>query len=238
MVPDRLRGNITVQTLIVGDIHGCYKEFRNLLDKAGLNDEDRVIALGDLVNRGPKSERVLAFFQKNQDRFSSIMGNHEYRHICAYSGVQRPNTSTLYTRWQLGESYPEAIAYMQSLPPYIELEDVVLVHGYYQPGVPLDKQDPNVLIGGPGVKGDLGSEYDQPWYTYYEGEKPLIVGHRDWSGVMKVFNYKDRVFGIDTRCVYGGALTGLLLPSWQFVSVPAKRDHFARFRKRYVIDAD
>ena len=226
------------QTLVVGDIHGCYDEFCKLLDKAGLGDDDKIIALGDLVNRGPKSQHVMAFFQQNQDRIISLMGNHEQRHIHAYEGQQRPTTSTLYTRWQLGEGYTDAIAYMKSMPTYLELDEVLLVHGFYEPDVPLEEQDPNILVGGRGVSKYFNKKFDHAWYTYYKGDKPLIVGHRDWSGSMKVFDHKERVFGIDTRCVYGGALTGLLLPAWEFISIPAKRDHFARFRKRYVIDAD
>jgi len=34
-----------MQTLVVGDIHGCYLEFLELLGKAGLTDGDRIVAL-------------------------------------------------------------------------------------------------------------------------------------------------------------------------------------------------
>ena len=63
--------------------------------------------------------------------------------------------------------------------------------------------------------------------------KPLIVGHRDYSETMEVFNYQDRVFGIDTRCVYGGSLTGLLLPDFKFISVPARRNHWKKMKSKH-----
>jgi serine/threonine protein phosphatase 1 len=228
-----------VKTFIVGDIHGCFEEFLALLDKAALAEDDQIIALGDLVNRGPQSARTLDFFRQHErPNLRSIIGNHEQRHIHAFRGETRPTISTLYTRWQLGDSYDEAVAYMESLPVFIELPEALLVHAYYEPNVALEDQKPDMLIGGKGMEEYLRANYDRPWYEYYEGDRPLIVGHRDWSGTMHPFIHKDRVYGIDTRCVYGGSLTGIILPDFQFVSVPAKHDHFARFRKRYVNDAD
>ena len=228
-----------MKTLIIGDIHGCYDELLALLDKAGMAEDDPIIALGDLVNRGPHSDKTLDFFRHNAvPNLQSIMGNHEQRHIQAHLGETRPTVSTLYTRWQLGDAYNEAVAYMESLPTYLDLPDALIVHAYFEPNVALEDQKPDVLIGGNGADSYLREQYDRPWYEYYDGDKPLIVGHRDWTGTMQPFIHRERVYGIDTRCVYGGALTGMILPDMRFVSVPAKRDHFAKFRKRYVIDAD
>ena len=52
-----------MQTLVIGDIHGCYDEFQSLLDKAGLTDEDSIVSVGDCVDRGPDTPAVLKFFQ-------------------------------------------------------------------------------------------------------------------------------------------------------------------------------
>ncbi len=52
--------------LIIGDIHGCYEEMQQLLDKVGLNAEDQIIALGDIVDRGPDPASVFEFFRSNQ----------------------------------------------------------------------------------------------------------------------------------------------------------------------------
>jgi predicted phosphodiesterase len=41
--------------IAIGDIHGCHQEFGDLLDRLALTREDRLILLGDLVNRGPDS---------------------------------------------------------------------------------------------------------------------------------------------------------------------------------------
>ena len=40
-------------TLVVGDIHGCYLELLDLLDRAGLGADGEVLAVGDILDRGP-----------------------------------------------------------------------------------------------------------------------------------------------------------------------------------------
>ena len=41
------------RTIVIGDIHGCYDELKELLNKLALSPEDRVIAVGDLTVKGP-----------------------------------------------------------------------------------------------------------------------------------------------------------------------------------------
>jgi predicted phosphodiesterase len=45
----------------VGDIHGCYRELMELLQKVGYAPRhDNLILVGDLVNKGPHSQQVVA----------------------------------------------------------------------------------------------------------------------------------------------------------------------------------
>ena len=37
------------RTIVVGDIHGCYDELMELLEKAALAEDDRVVSVGDLI---------------------------------------------------------------------------------------------------------------------------------------------------------------------------------------------
>ena len=74
-----------MKTLIVGDIHGCWDEFEALLDKAALGADDQIISIGDMVDRGPQSPRVLRFFRDTPNA-RSIMGNHERKHVRAGAG--------------------------------------------------------------------------------------------------------------------------------------------------------
>jgi serine/threonine protein phosphatase 1 len=221
-----------MQTLVIGDIHGCYDELQALLDKAGLTEGDAIVSVGDCVDRGPETPAVLDFFQKTPNAFL-IMGNHERKHVRAGRHEVKLAQSQQISKIQFGETYPDALAFMDTLPLYLDLPEALVVHGYFEPGLPLSQQRSTVLCGTMGGDKHLRIAYDRPWYELYDGEKPLLVGHHNYSGTDQPFVYRGRVFGLDTDCVTGRALTGLLLPSFRFVSVPSRANHWAQVQQRY-----
>jgi serine/threonine protein phosphatase 1 len=221
-----------MSTFIIGDIHGCYDELDALLDKAALSANDTIIALGDLVNRGPKPAQVMRWLSETPNA-RSIKGNHEHYHIEATKKGAPPGNATLLTRWDLNHDYDAAITVFEALPLYIELDEALLVHGFYEPGVPIQAQKSGMLLGLDEAESELKARFDRPWYELYDGDKPIIVGHRDYTDEQKPFIMEGRVYGLDTRCVYGGSLTGLLLPEWRLVSVPVRSDHWADLKQRH-----
>jgi len=221
-----------MRQFIIGDIHGCYYELQQLLDKAGLSDDDEVIAIGDLFDRGPEPREVFQFFRDTANA-RTIMGNHEWKHIRATDGTLPPRFAALLTRWEMGDLYDEFLDYVSSLPLYLDLDSALVLHGFLEPHVPLAEQTQPMLLGVTSAEMRLHATYDKLWYTYYDGDKPLIVGHRDYSDEQKLFVYQDKVFGIDTRCVYGGSLTGVLLPDFEFIAVPARRDHWSKIQRKH-----
>jgi serine/threonine protein phosphatase 1 len=223
------------RTFVIGDIHGCYEELLDLLDKAGVTSDDEVISVGDIVNRGPDSYNVLRFFREDVPVPAQvILGNHEYKHIRARYENYTPTVSMLMARWQLGADYDSAVTYMESLPAYLRVSSALITHAYYEPGIPLLQQKRHVLIGTMGASSYLKKHYKRAWWELYDGGIPLIVGHKDLSGKAQPFSYKDRVFGLDTGCVYGGQLTGIWLPDFRFVSVKARRAHWQRLRQKFL----
>ena len=220
------------KTLIIGDIHGCYFELQALLDKAGLGAGDEVIGIGDIVDRGPETPQVVEFFQ-NTPKAIAIMGNHERKHVRAARHEVKLSISQQISQVQFGPAYPKALAWMSDLPLYIELEHAIVVHGYFEPGIPLEKQNPSVVCGTMGGDHILRQRYDRPWYELYDADKPVIVGHYNYTGTDQPFIYRDKVYGLDTDCVTGKALTGILLPSFQFVSVPSRGNLWMQVRRSY-----
>ena len=69
------------RSIIIGDIHGCSKALDELLEKIQPGENDRLILLGDLFDRGPDSwgvfETVKALKKKFKERFVLLRGNHE-----------------------------------------------------------------------------------------------------------------------------------------------------------------
>lgn len=223
-----------MKTLIIGDIHGCFSELQDLLDKAGIADDDRIIALGDIVDRGPDSVHVLDFFSNHSSRLS-LMGNHERKHLRGARHEVRLALSQIISRGEFGAGYPQALERMGRFPLFLDLPEAVLVHGYLEPGLHLEQQRDTVLCGT--MSGDhfLRSQYEQPWYALYDGEKSVIVGHHDHLRNGQPFIYQDRVFCLDTSCVHGGTLTGLLLPDFKLVSVSSRRDYWRETRQKFAM---
>ena len=61
---------------VVGDIHGHFSKLEDNLAAKGFDPTvDRLFVVGDLVDRGPESERAIEFLDKPW--FKSILGNHE-----------------------------------------------------------------------------------------------------------------------------------------------------------------
>lgn len=218
--------------VIIGDIHGCYDELQALLDLVAPARDDEIIALGDIVDRGPQSERVLEFFRDTPNA-TSLMGNHERKHIRAARGEVQPALGQKIVAEQLGERYTDWLAFMATFRRHIELPEAILVHGFFEPGVPLDQQKDNVVIGTLTGEDYITRKLPAPWYEHYDGAKPLVFGHHDYLRTGEPVIREGRVYGLDTGCAHGSRLTALVLPEFRLVSVPSRADYWVQQRQQY-----
>lgn len=62
---------------VISDIHGCYNEYKKLLQKIQFNDEDELYILGDVVDRGPEPIKVLQDMMCRPN-VHPVLGNHDY----------------------------------------------------------------------------------------------------------------------------------------------------------------
>jgi len=63
---------------VMADIHGCYDEFQQMLDKINFNPEvDELIIAGDIVDRGPQSYEMLEYARSEPKGVKFIKGNHD-----------------------------------------------------------------------------------------------------------------------------------------------------------------
>ena len=74
-----------MSTYAIGDIQGCYKEFKNLLKEINFNkNKDTLWLTGDLVNRGPKSYDVIKYVMDLGSSAITVLGNHDFYLIASY----------------------------------------------------------------------------------------------------------------------------------------------------------
>ena len=213
------------RTIVVGDIHGCFDELIDLIKAAGLRADDRVIAVGDLICKGPKSVEVLELFI-NDERFSSVIGNHDRRLRQRWRGEPvRLSKDQRKALKELEFHRARYFEFFRSLPYLVNLGSHLVVHAGVRPGVPLRRQMAADLTEIRTMGADPSRRRGIRWYDVYRGPKIVLFGH--WPARQP--RVTRHAIGLDTGCVYGGRLTAFVIETSQFVSVPA-RERYARMR--------
>jgi serine/threonine protein phosphatase 1 len=211
------------RVFIVGDIHGCLGPLKRLMDKIDWHpDADRLIFLGDYLDRGENSKGVVDFIlelSKRSRLVECLIGNHENIFLKFLTRGELQNFLANGGRTTL-ESYrldgkrhsepfipPDHMDFFQNLLLWIELEDYYVVHAGFRPEVEIEKQSLDDLIW-----------IREPFiYSDYDFGKKVIFGHTPFSKPLVT----DDKIGLDTGAVFGNRLTCLEIPLMKFHSVEA-----------------
>lgn len=215
------------KTFIVGDVHGCFKEFLDLLKKLDYSPKShRLILVGDIINRGPFSLKMLKWVRKKGVEL--VRGNHEQSFIRRVQEDGFLNSTFKKLKENMKGNLDKWLNWMESLPFYIEDEDFLVVHAGLIPGEHPKYSDPHLLMNirtWDGQGQDLKSESNPAWYSYYKGKKLVVYGH--WAN--QGLNVRSNTIGLDTGCVYGGKLSGVLLPDRKILQVRALQNYYSAF---------
>lgn len=213
----------------VGDIHGCFDSFEKLIEtKIKLRKTDKIILLGDLVDRGPQSKEVvdrIIDLQRQGFDIISLMGNHEEMMLKALDDekylwlwLQNGGDTTMhsfgiYALKDLNEQY---IDFFRELKPYYQYLNFLFVHAGFNDSIP----DP------------FADKYHMLWTCNRNHKNPLlknntiIHGHKPITAEQCQLRVEKRnqTIDIDTGCVYFdregyGRLTALELFSYQLFTV-------------------
>ena len=226
------------RTFIIGDVHACAAELEELLGRLAPGRGDRVIFVGDLVDRGPAVRRV--FDLAREARGELVRGNHEDKLLRWRSGRPGARGVTVQLAPHHFETVeqlrPEDWQLMESAKPFLEVPDhgVVVVHAGLRPGIPLKEQDPDDLcrlqsIGPSGRRRKSGTPGARFWAETCDLPGWVVYGHTH----MRVPLRFERTLGIDTGCCFGGHLTALELPSGALHQVRAARNYAAELYARF-----
>lgn len=226
------------RTIIIGDIHGCITEFQQLLDKIKYDpSSDRVILVGDLIDRGPNSSAVVKL--ANSFNLEAVMGNHEYKFLRWYKSNQNLyHPDKQHTQYQLyvEQLSDSDITYLNNLPYYLNLDDnSAVIHAGLKPNISLEKQRKDDLIYlrytdkerkmiSLRVIDKLGIEATGAlfWTEFGSFNLNIVYGHNVFPSV-RIDQFEDQTacYGIDTGCCFGGPLTALIWETKEIVQVPA-----------------
>jgi serine/threonine protein phosphatase 1 len=211
----------------IGDIHGCLDELTHLLDALPLGADDTVAFVGDYIDRGHDSrgviEHLLGWRTRTPARTVFLKGNHEDMALDFLGlGGQwgevwlRNGGAAALRSYGIGAETPRHevaghmpgthLEFMRALDTSFTWNGYLVVHAGIRPGVAFSDQKTEDLLW-------IREEFlDRP----HGLGKTVIFGHTPHRRVVDGQPYR---IGIDTGCVYGGALTCLSVPDGRVYQV-------------------
>lgn len=167
----------TDRRIFIGDVHGHYEALMLLLEAIAPGKSDRLFFVGDLIDRGPESSQVVEFVKQNSH--SCVRGNHEQLLLDAFRNNQVNPPALQAWLYSGGEStvasYSDATAlledveWIRSLPLYVDLGDIWLVHAGVHPQLPIEDQGAEDFCW---IRRPF-HEMPQPYFP----NKLIIIGH-------------------------------------------------------------
>ena len=233
---------------IIGDVHGCFEELIELLEKLGYTVQQdgnnfavsppegrKVLFVGDLVDRGPNIPGVLrlAMAMTHSGTALCVPGNHDMKllrklrgrdvrvtHGLADSLAQLENESSAFRE--------EVASFLDRLVSHYVLDGGKLVVAHA--GLKEELQGRGsatvrdfALYGETtGETDELGLPIRLNWAAEYRGRANVVYGHTPVAQP----EWFNRTINIDTGCVFGGSLTALRYPEKELVSVRAHRTYY------------
>ena len=210
------------RTFAIGDIHGSIDKLEDLVTRIDPGPDDRLVFLGDYVDRGDSVVEVIDFLIECARRFDCVFlrGNHEEMFL---SFLEFGNNETIFfanggrktvesyarpDRFVSGEQVVRAMPdthrrFFSELRWYHMDGRYLYVHAGIRPGTMIADQDRQDLIW---IRDDfISAPTGIP--------QKVIFGHTPFARPL----VKPDKIGIDTGAVYGGCLSAVCLPDETFV---------------------
>jgi protein phosphatase len=236
---------------IVGDIHGCFDELRELLEKLGylVSTADemevahpqgrKVVFLGDLVDRGPNIPAVIRLVRAAVKSGTGlcVAGNHDVKLAKALRGRGVKLTHGLQQSLEQLEQHSvqdreEIAEFLEDLVSHYVLDGGRLVVAHAGLSEALQGRSSG-RVRSFAMYGETTGETDEyglpvryNWAQDYRGNAMVVYGH---TPVVHV-EWLNNTICVDTGCVFGGKLTALRYPERELESVAARHEYYAPSR--------
>jgi len=237
---------------IIGDVHGCFDELLDLLKQLGYQATHnqgtytlthpkgrKVVFVGDLVDRGPKSPEVvrLVIGAVQSGAGFCVAGNHDVKLVKALRGR---DVKMSYGLKESMEQFSQESSEFRSLAA--EFLDNLVSHYVFDGG--------KLVVAHAGLKeemhgrgsgkvrefsmyGETTGETDEfglpvrhNWAADYRGKAMVAYGHTP----IQYAEWLNNTICLDTGCVFGGHLTALRYPEKELVSIPARQQYYEPIR--------
>lgn len=219
--------------LVIGDIHGCFKEAKKLIDT--LHTDQQLILLGDYVDRGPDSKESLDYVKEKVAAGAvALRGNHEDMFL---NFMAQPNhNASLYlpqggyqTFLSYGyknmefdvlakaflKDYKEDYDFISNLPLYYETEQFIMVHAGVSPFV--DDWHDTPAEDFMWIREWFHNSPNFTGKTVIFGHTPTSYLHPDKSHDIWFSPDRSKI-GIDGGMVFGGKLHALAITEEEGIS--------------------
>lgn len=233
---------------IIGDVHGCYDELVAIMRKLGWPVEQtpgqpegqcnvrapetapgrKLVFVGDLVDRGPKTPAVLRLVMKlvAEGRALCVPGNHDVKLMRALRGKRVQITHGLAESLaqlgvESGEFRAQVEVFLDRLVSHYVLDGGRLVVAHAGMKESMQGRGSGAvrefaLYGETtGETDEFGLPVRYNWAAEYRGRAAVVYGHTPVPDAQWLNN----TVCIDTGCVFGGSLTALRWPEREFASV-------------------
>jgi predicted phosphodiesterase len=221
----------TGRLIFIGDIHGCYDELVEMLERLAPSSGDVVVSVGDVVRKGPAPDRCLDLWRERG--FLAVQGNNEIKVLKRARPLLR-----LFSRDRVARR-GDLLRYIGSWPIVIDFPSVAVtaVHGGFLPQMHATAEDveraKDVVVelrwirkqdgGWTAIPKDQRTSSDVLWAEQWNGDRFVVYGHTP----LREPKRDARALGLDTGCVYGGMLTAAVWAGgeWRIESVKARRKY-------------
>ncbi|TWT98436.1 metallophosphoesterase family protein [Stieleria varia] len=210
-----------MRRFVIGDIHGCSKALRTLIETIAPTPEDEIVFLGDYVDRGPDSRGVIdqVIELQEQCRVVALLGNHEIMlrgvamrgldpKVWLASGGHATVASYGGSLSKMPESHENFFCNLQH---FYETSDNIFVHACYEYHLPMDQQSEEMMFW---------SHLTHPLPPPHSSGKRVFVGHTPQpGGVVLDMGY---LVCVDTYCFGHGYLTAMNVATNEMYQVDRK----------------